>query len=170
VRRAKETCAKVDVPIAQRLNIVVRDACELLGLIDGAASRGDMREAMDPGIGSVARIIAARDAARTLVEELQIETERRMQLERALGRSELDDDGRVIPPESDRPHTPSSTIKSTTFATEATSEVVKVDAATSPICLSPSQAIQVTEISSASLGPPPVESACHVSTDKISSS
>lgn len=112
---------------------------------------------MDPGIGSVARIIAARDAARTLVEELQIETERRMQLERALGRSELDDDGRVIPPESDRPHTPSSTIKSTTFATEATSEVVKVDAATSPICLSPSQAIQVTEILSASLGPPPVE-------------
>jgi hypothetical protein len=112
---------------------------------------------MVPGIGSVARIIAARDAARTLVEELQIETERRMQLERVLGRSELDDDGRVIPIEPHRPHTPSSTIKSTTVANEATSEVVKVDAATSPICLSPSLAIQATEIPSASLGPPPVE-------------
>jgi hypothetical protein len=112
---------------------------------------------LGPGIGSVARIVATRDAARVLVEELQIETERRMQLERVLGRSDLDDDGRVIPPDPHKPHTPSSTIKSTTVATEATSEVVKVDAATSPICLSPSQATQVTEIPSASLGPPPVE-------------
>lgn len=160
MRRAQETCAKEDLPIAQRLNTVVRDACELLSLIDGAASRGEsgeMRAALDPGIGSVARIIATRDAARTLVEELQIETERRMQLERVLGRSELDDDGRVIPPEPHRPHTPSSTIKSTTAATEAASEVVKVDVATSPICLSSSQEIQVTEIPSASFGPPPVE-------------
>jgi hypothetical protein len=116
-----------------------------------------MTVASDPRIGSVARIVAARDAARTLVEELQIETERRMQLERVLGHSELDDDGRVIPPEPHRPHTPSSTIKSTTVATEVTSEVAKVDAATSTICLSPSQAIQVTEIPSTSLGLPPVE-------------
>jgi hypothetical protein len=155
VRRAQETCAKEDLPITQRLNTVVRDACELLGLVDGAASREDM--GLGPGIGSVARIVATRDAARVLVEELQIETERRMQLERVLGRSDLDDDGRVIPPDPHKPHTPSSTIKSTTVATEARSEVVKVDAATSPICLSPSQATQVTEIPSASLGPPPVE-------------
>ena len=155
VRRAQETCAKEDLPITQRLNTVVRDACELLGLVDGASSREDM--GLGPGIGSVARIVATRDAARVLVEELQIETERRMQLERVLGRSDLDDDGRVIPPDPHKPHTPSSTIKSTTVATEATSEVVKVDAATSPICLSPSQAIQVTEIPSASFGPPPVE-------------
>ena len=156
VRRAQETCAKEDLPIAQRLNTVVRDACELLSLIDGAASCGDLNVALDPGIGSVARIVAAQDAVRTLVEELQIETERRMQLERALGRSELDDDGCVILPEPFRPLTPSSTLKSTTAETEATSEVVRVDAATSPICLSPSQ-IQVTEIPSASLGSPPVE-------------
>jgi hypothetical protein len=142
VRRAQETCAKEDLPITQRLNAVVRDACDLLGLVDGTASCGDVT--LDPGIGSVARIVATRDAARSLVEELQIETERRVHLERVLGRSELDDDGRVIPPEPHRPHTPSE-------------EVVKVDAATSPICLSPSQATQVAEIPSASLGPPPVE-------------
>ena len=156
VRRAQETCAKEDLPITQRLNTVVRDACELLSLVDGTASRGDVRVALNPGMGSVARVLAARDAARTLVEELQIETERRMQLERALGHSELDDDGRVIPQKPLRPITPSSNIKSTTVATEVTVQVVKVDAATSPICLSPSQAIQVTEIPSAPLGPPPV--------------
>jgi hypothetical protein len=72
---------KEDLPIAQRLNTVVQDACELLSLIDGTASRG---VALNPGIGSVARIISARDAARALVEELQIETERRMQLGRAI--------------------------------------------------------------------------------------
>ena len=157
VRRAQETCAKEDLPIAQRLNTVVRDACELLNLIDGATSRENMSVTLDPGIGSVARILAARDAARTLVEELQIETERRMQLERVLGRSELDEDGRVIPPEPHLPLTPSSTIKSTTVATEAAPEVVKVDAATSPICLSPSQVVQVIDIPSAPLDPPPVE-------------
>ena len=138
MRRAQETCAKEDVPIVQRLNIVVRDAGELLGLVDGAASRED-----GPGIGSVARIVAAQDKVRMLVEELQVETERRMQLERMLGRSEVDDDGRVVPPE---PHTTLPAI--TTVAIEATSEVVKVDVATSPICLSPSQVAQETEISS----------------------
>ena len=153
-RRAQETCAKEDLPIAQRLNTVVRDACELLSLIDGAASRGDLKVALDPGIGSVARIVAAQDAVRTLVEELQIETERRMQLERVLGRSELDDDGCVILPEPLRPLTPSSTLKSATVMTEATSEVMKVDVATSPI---PSLVTRVTEIPSASLGPPLVE-------------
>src|ERR1019366_244932 len=125
--------------------------------VDGAASREDMRVTLGPGIGGVARIVAAHDAVRTLVEELQVETERRMQLERVLGRSEVDDDGRVIPPE---PLTPPSTIKSTTVATEATSEVVKVDVATSPICLSPSQAVQVTETPSEdlmSLGRSPAE-------------
>lgn len=145
MRRAQETYVKEDLPITQRLNAVVGDACGLLGLVDGTASRGDVT--LDPGIGSVARIVATRDAARTLVEELQIETERRVHLERVLGRFELDDDGRVIHPEPHKPHTPS----------EATSQVVKVDAATSPICLSPSQATQVAGIPSASLDPPPVE-------------
>ena len=157
VRRAQETCAKEDLPITQRLNTVVRDTFELLSLVDGTASREDTRVALGSGIGSVARILAARDAARTLVEELQIETERRMQLERVLGHSEIDDDGHVVPPEPHRPQTPSSTIKSTTVVTEATPQALKVDAATSPICLSPSQAIQVTEITSASLGSSPVK-------------
>ena len=150
VRRAQETCAKEDVQIGQRLSIVVRDAGELLGLVDGAASRED-----GPGIGSVARIVAAQDKVRMLVEELQVETERRMQLERVLGRSEVDDDGRVVPPE---PHTTLPAI--TTVAIKAMSEVVKVDVATSPICPSPSQAAQETEIPSedpVSSGLPPAE-------------
>jgi hypothetical protein len=157
VRRAQETCAKEDVPVMQRLDAVVRDAGELLGLVDGVTSREDMEETLGPGIGSLARIVAAQDAVRMLVEELQVETERRMQLERVLGRSQVDDDGHIIPPE---PPTPSSAIKSATVATEATSEVVKVDVATSPICLSPSQAVQVTETPSegpVSLGLPPAE-------------
>ncbi len=121
-----------------------------------------MKVTLGPGIGSVARIVAARDAVRTLVEELQVQTERQMQLERILGRSEVDDDGRIIPLEPPMPHTPPSTINSTTAATEAISEMVKlkVDAATSPICLSPSQAVQVAEIPSeepVSLSPPLAE-------------
>jgi hypothetical protein len=157
VRRAQETCAKEDVPIAERLNTVVRDAGELLSLVDGAATHEDMKVTLGPGIGSVARIVAAQDAVTTLVEELQVETERRMQLERVLGHSEVDDDGCVIHPE---PHTPSPATKLATVATEATPEAVKVDAATSPICQSPSQASQAIEILSEDpqlLGPAPAE-------------
>jgi len=64
VRRAQETCAKEGVPIAERLSTVVRDAGELLSLVDGAATREDMMVTLGPGIGSVARIVAAQDATR----------------------------------------------------------------------------------------------------------
>ena len=155
VRRAQETCAKDDVPVIQRLDAVVYDACELLGRVDGV-TREDMGVTLEPGIGSVARIVAAQDAVRMLVEELQVETERRMQLERVLGRALVDDDGHIIPPELS---TPPSAVKSTTIETEAASEVVKVDVATSPICLSPSQEVHVTETPSedVSLGLRPAE-------------
>jgi hypothetical protein len=72
VRHAQETCAKENVPIAQWLDIVVRDAGDLLGLVDGVSSREDVGLTPGPGIGSVARIVAAQDAVRTLVEELQV--------------------------------------------------------------------------------------------------
>ena len=133
VRRAQETCAREDVPITRRLGSVVDDAGELLALVDGApASRSDGEAVLGSriGIGSLARIVVAREAVVTLVEELRVETERRMQLERMLGRAEVDEDGRVVPPEP--PTQPSSARE------EATSEVTKVDAATSPISLCPS--------------------------------
>jgi len=149
VRRAQETCAREDVPVAHRLDSVVGDAGELLALVDGApASRSDGEAVLGPGvgIGSMARIVVAREAVATLVEELRVETERRMQLERMLGRAEVDEDGRVVPPE---PLTqPSSAIA----REEATSEVTKVDAATSPICPCPSPSADL-----ASLEPPPVD-------------
>ncbi|KAI0293560.1 hypothetical protein BC826DRAFT_1014818 [Russula brevipes] len=129
VRRAQETHSKEDR--------IVRDAGELLTLVDGAASRSDIDAGtmLDQGIGSVARVVAAQDAVKALVEELQVETERRMKLERILGRAEVDDNGRVIPPQL-----------LTSAPRQAIPEVVKVDAATSPICPSPSQGPgQVTE-------------------------
>ncbi|KAH9981756.1 hypothetical protein BJV74DRAFT_74892 [Russula compacta] len=160
VRRAQETRAKENVLPAQRLDTIVRDAGELLALVDGAAaasssdSRGEEDDAVlvGPGIGSVARIVAARDAVRRLEEELQVETERRVRLERMLGRAEVDEDGRVVPP---KPRTPSSAVsKSPSVPTEAIPEVgkVMVDVATSPICPSPSQA-SVQEDSASSLEP-----------------
>jgi len=69
------------------------------------------------------------------VEELRVETERRMVLERVLGRAEVDEEGRVVPPE---PLTASSAIKANVAAEEAPPEVTKVDVATSPICPCPS--------------------------------
>jgi len=138
VRRAQETCAREDVPIALRLGSVVGDAGELLALVDGApASRSDGEAVLGPaiGIGSMARIVVAREAVVTLVEELRVETERRMQLERMLGRAEVDEDGRVVPPE---PLTQPSSAIAREEAALATSEVTKVDAATSPISPCPS--------------------------------
>lgn len=146
VRRAQETCAREDVPVARRLDSVVGDAGELLALVDAApASRSEDGEAvLGPAIGSVARIVAAREAVTALVEELRVETERRMQLERILGRAEVDEDGRVVPPE---PVTQPPSVRE-----EAASEVTKVDAATSPICPCPSPSVD-----SASSEPPPAD-------------
>ena len=141
VRRAQETCAREDVPVAKRLDSVVGDAGELLALVDGAAaSRSDGEAALGPGIGigSVARIVAAREAVTTLVEELRVETERRMQLERTLGRAEVDEDGRVVPPEPLTQPSPAINPTAGIAREEATLEVTKVDAATSPICPCPS--------------------------------
>jgi hypothetical protein len=142
VRRAQETLAREDVPAArQRLGSIVGDAGELLALVDGAAPREDAGLNLGPGVGSVARIMAARDAAAALVEELRVETERRMLLERILGHAEVDEEGRVVPQE---PLTPSSTTNSACahVATKAAAPVLevttKVDAAISPICPCPS--------------------------------
>jgi len=167
VRRAQETLAREDVPAAQqRLGSIVGDARELLALVDGAAPREDAGLNLGPGIGSVARIMAARDAAAALVEELRVETERRMLLERILGHAEVDEEGRVVPPE---PLAPSSATKSACahVATEAAAlEVTKVDAAISPICPCPSPphvSAQVTKSSSEDLvsslepSPPPAD-------------
>ena len=68
VHRAQETCANEDLPITQRLNTVIRDACELLRLefVDGAASHRDIT--LIPRIGSMARVLL-RDVARTLVDD-----------------------------------------------------------------------------------------------------
>ena len=148
---------------AQRLDTIVCDAGELLALVDGAATAfsdsrkeeeddDDAAVLVGPGIGSVARIVAARDAVRSLEEELQVETERRVRLERMLGRAEVDEDGRVVPP---KPPTPSSAAsKSPSVPIEAVLEVgkVMVDVATSPIFPSPSQT-SVQEDSASSLEP-----------------
>jgi len=144
------------VPPAQRLSSIVRDAGELLALVDGAGSRLDAGTMLDVATGSAARIVAAQDAVKALVEELQVETERRMKLERVLGRAEVDKDGHVVPP---TPSAPSSATRSPTLVAvaDAPPEVVKVDKATSPICPPPSQtSAQVTEAVSEdpSLGPP----------------
>jgi hypothetical protein len=160
VRRTQETRAREDVPAEQWLDSIVGDAGELLALVDGAAPLPDGAPGI--GVGSVARIVAAEDAVKALVEELQVETERRMQLERSLGRANVNQDGspvsRPLPPLPESP-TPSSATKSLNVATEIIPEVVKVDAATSPICSSPPQAsVGVVETSSsgpAPLDPPP---------------
>ena len=55
---------------------------------------------------------------------------------RVLGRAEVDEEGRVVPP--DPPLTPSSAVKTNAAAAEAPPDVTKVDMATSPICPCPS--------------------------------
>ncbi|KAI9446192.1 hypothetical protein H4582DRAFT_1904179 [Lactarius indigo] len=133
VRRTQETCAREDVPIEQRLDSIVGDAGDLLTLVDGAAPREADMQGTGINTGSVARIIAARDTVSALVEELQLETERRVQLERVLGHAEVDEEGRIIPPPVHEPPTPPPKAEPVNTVTEVMPEVVKVDAATSPI-------------------------------------
>ncbi|KAH9035324.1 hypothetical protein EDB85DRAFT_2087549 [Lactarius pseudohatsudake] len=134
VRRTQETRAKEDVPVEQRLDSIVGDAGDLLALVDGAAPREADIQGTGTSTGSVARIAAAQDTVRALVEELQLETERRMHLERVLGDAEVDEEGRIIPPPVHEPPTPPPKAEYVNTATEVTPEVVMVDAATSPIC------------------------------------
>ncbi|KAH9066387.1 hypothetical protein EDB87DRAFT_1590942 [Lactarius vividus] len=146
VRRTQETRAKEDVPIEQRLDSIVSDAGDLLALVDGAAPREADIQGIGASTGSVARIAAAQDTVRALVEELQLETERRMHLERVLGHAEVDEEGRIIPPAVHEPPTPPPKAQPVIAATEVTPEVVMVDAATSPICSpspkTPAQALE----------------------------
>jgi hypothetical protein len=139
VRRTQETREREDVPIEQRLNSIVDDASELLALVEGAVPLPDGAPGI--GIGSVGRIVVAENAVGTLVEELQVETERRMQLERLVGRAGIhEEEGGDITskPLPDTPRSPSENI----------SQVIKVDAATSPICSSPPRAtVDVVEAS-----------------------
>ncbi len=124
------------MPAARRLDAVVGDAGALVDVAAASrSSQSDVGAVLGPGVGSVARIVAAQDAVTALVEELRVETERRMMLERVLGRAEVDEEGRVVPPE---PLTASSAIKANVAAEEAPPEVTKVDVATSPICPCPS--------------------------------
>ncbi|KAI0306281.1 hypothetical protein B0F90DRAFT_1622897 [Multifurca ochricompacta] len=157
VRRAQETLTREDELVGQRLSSIVSDAHELLALVDGAAPPA-VAETQSTGTGSMARIVVAQDAVKMLVEELQVETERRMLLERVLGRAKVDEDGTIVPspiPKSPLPE-PSP---------PAIPELVKVDAATSPIrsspllppSPSPPQAViesSLEEPLSLSLGPP----------------
>ncbi|KAH9180809.1 hypothetical protein EDB89DRAFT_2224513 [Lactarius sanguifluus] len=146
VRRTQETRAKGDVPIEQRLDSIVGDAGDLLALVDGAAPRAADMQGTGTSTGSVARIAAARDTVRALVEELQLETERRMHLERVLGDAEVDEEGRIIPPPVHKPPTPPPKAEHVNTATEVTPEVVMVDASTSPICSpSPRAPVQASE-------------------------
>ncbi|KAF8266462.1 hypothetical protein EI94DRAFT_1733027 [Lactarius quietus] len=152
VRRTQETRAKEDVPIEQRLDSIVSDAGDLLALVDGAALHEADTQDTSTSAGSVARIVVARDTVSALVEELQLETERRMQLERVLGRAEVDEEGRIIPPLDHEPPTPPPKFEPVNIATEvipeAIPEVVKVDAATSPISPpSPKVPVQVSDAS-----------------------
>lgn len=148
VRRTQETRAKEDVPIEQRLDSIVGDAGDLLALVDGAVPREADIQDTGTSTGSVARIAAAHDTVRALVEELQLETERRMHLERVLGDAEVDEEGRIIPPPVHEPPTPPPKAEHVNTATEVTPEVVMVDAATSPICSpSPKAPVQALEAS-----------------------
>lgn len=99
-RRARETYeranidnSEVDVLRNGFLNIV-DDAEQLVALVNGdeEVSRPDA----EVGSGGVARILAAQDAVKTLVEELQNETEGRMRLERMLSRAEVDENGEIV--------------------------------------------------------------------------
>jgi hypothetical protein len=147
VRRTQETCAKEDLPMEQRLDSIVGDAGDLLVLVDGAAPHEADVQGTSMSAGSVARIVVARDTVSALVEELQLETEKRVQLERELGRAEIDEEGRIILPLSQEPPTPPPKVERLNTAI-VVPKVVKVDAATSPIYSpSPKAAVQVLEAS-----------------------
>ncbi|KAA1469298.1 hypothetical protein DENSPDRAFT_795806 [Dentipellis sp. KUC8613] len=101
IRRAEETFQRTDHEAAQvqeAFEIIVDDAHQLLGIVDGDDEVVRSRGEKYAGLGSVARILAAEQAVKTLVEELQMETEKRMQLERILGRAEVSENGDIIPP------------------------------------------------------------------------
>ncbi|TFY71550.1 hypothetical protein EVG20_g1436 [Dentipellis fragilis] len=101
IRRAQETLQRTDHDAAQvqeAFEIIVDDAHQLLGIVDGDDEVVRNRGEKYAGLGSVARILAAEQAVKTLVEELQMETEKRMQLERVLGRAEVSENGDVIHP------------------------------------------------------------------------
>ncbi|KZV72955.1 hypothetical protein PENSPDRAFT_564190, partial [Peniophora sp. CONT] len=99
-RRARETYERADIedsgPDALRdgfINIV-DDAEQLIALVNGDDEVS--RPEGEAGLGGVARILAAQDAVKTLVEELQNETEKRMRLERMLSRADIDENGEVV--------------------------------------------------------------------------
>lgn len=113
IRRARETTARSSLeplqwegdeegPIVfgetdvqqmrQGFDAVIEDAGDLLALVNGS----NRQEGVDSGLGSLARILAAQDAVKTLVEELQMETEKRMKLERNLARTEFDERGNAV--------------------------------------------------------------------------
>jgi hypothetical protein len=147
IRRAQETRAKEDLPMEQRLDSIVGDAGDLLALVDGAAPSEADVQGTNTSAGSVARVVVARDTVSALVEELQLETEKRVQLERELGRAEIDEEGRIIPPLSQEPPTPPPKVERLNTAI-VVPKVVKVDAATSPIYSpSPKAPVQVLETS-----------------------
>jgi hypothetical protein len=98
VRRTQETRVKEDLLMEQRFDSFVSDAGDLLALIDGAAPCEDEMQDTDISTGSMVWIVAAWDTVSALVEELQLKTERRMQLEQVLGRTEVDKEGRMILP------------------------------------------------------------------------
>ncbi|KIY49050.1 hypothetical protein FISHEDRAFT_28739, partial [Fistulina hepatica ATCC 64428] len=64
---------------------IVEDACEMLSSLDSTA---DLKYKDGSDDGALARIIVAENAVRQMVEELQAETTRRMELEVALARGE----------------------------------------------------------------------------------
>ena len=161
VRRTQETRARDDIPMEQRLDSVVSDAGDLLALVDGAAPREADTQGTGISTGSVARVIAAQDTVSVLVEELQMETERRMQLERVLGRAEVDEEGRIIPSPAHEPPTPPPKVEPVKTATKVIPKVVKVDAATSPSCStppkSPVRALEDSPEDPGSLAVPPAD-------------
>ncbi|TFY77590.1 hypothetical protein EWM64_g6419 [Hericium alpestre] len=111
-RRAQETLQRTaDDPnlVREGFEQVVDDGIQLLGIMDGDDESVRVGADAHDGLGSVARILAAEQAVKTLVEELQMETEKRMQLERILGRAEVTEDGEIIPP-SPPPAPPSAKI------------------------------------------------------------
>ena len=111
---------------------VVEDAGELLAIVDADARLED--QGVNAGIGSVARILAAQDAVKTLVEELQNETEKRMKLERIIGKAEVDEDGRILAPTqgiSLPPPTPPKDSRTTPAIPQSTSAPVHQEMITS---------------------------------------
>ncbi|KAI0050879.1 hypothetical protein FA95DRAFT_1603157 [Auriscalpium vulgare] len=136
VRRARETLERPyedQTLLHEAFDNVVEDAVQLLGMVDGddEASGHVEDPAEHRGMGSIARILAAQDAVKTLVEELQVETEKRMEAERILGRASVEEDGTVVPPPAPAPASPAADKGLTADVDTRPSSMI--DAATSPI-------------------------------------